>query len=114
MKQSLPLLVLAFLLSSAAPAALEAAPALKKEVSGLQWLQSTPAERTEHLSRSMHGLRKQKVKLKRPIEEYYQRLYERLRRDPALYASDLTALLTDDAYELEPAAREAIDRLRAA
>ncbi len=105
--------VLAVLFFMSAPCAWSAGNAYR-EVSGLQWLQMSPQERQQTLTRSLRELRHQKVKMKDPATEYYERLYTLLKRDPSLYETGLTTILADSVYANEPGARDAIDRIRAA
>ena len=105
-------LVLAALFLMSAPCAWSAGNAYR-EVSGLQWLQMSPQEREQTLTRSIRELRRQKVRLKGSATEYYTRLCDVLRRDPNLYEAGLTTLLGDNAYANEPELRNAIDRMRA-
>ena len=79
---------------------------------GLEWLERSMGERLNDVVASMTLLNQDGILLSRTPEDYYDAIDKALRRDPSLYELDLTQILADYVYEKEPAAREALDRLK--
>ena len=82
------------------------------ETTGLEWLEMSAGDRVENLIAAMLLLDKNGVKLSYAPDHYYDTLYQKLQRDPALYSSSVTNILADDVYEKEPLSRESLDKLK--
>lgn len=83
-----------------------------KEMTGLEWLEASAADRTDCLLRSMFVLTKNGVSLKQNPIDYEDGLEEFLRGHPELYTEDVTDILAKYIYEREPSTRPSFDKLR--
>ena len=81
-----------------------------REVTGLEWLESSLRERTESLARSMLILQEQGVSFERTPVEYYADTHTWLRHHPADYETALTRIVARCVYEKEPGQRRALER----
>lgn len=106
MKQKFALLALLPLLLFARPAHAEF-----RDVKGIDWMQLYPDQRMDRLKDSMHFLRRHKVRLEDNAEKYYDEVYKRLRANPSLYDTDVTAILADYVHDTEPKNQEAVEAL---
>lgn len=82
-----------------------------KTVSGLDWLQMYADDRLERIERSAALLKKNKIKLSRPADEYCQEVYARVLRDASLYPVPVTRILAGYIRESEPETALAIEAL---
>jgi hypothetical protein len=82
------------------------------EMTGLEWLEASPGDRTECLVRAMLVLTQSGVPLTRSPKDYEDGLEEFLRRQPELYTQNVTDVLAKYVYEHEPSARASFDKLR--
>lgn len=79
------------------------------EVTGIDWLQSSLRERSEHVMASMVRLNMRGVDLHKTQNDYCNAIEEKLISDPNLYAMNLTDILVQVVREKEPWARAGLD-----
>ncbi|MBI2095085.1 MAG: hypothetical protein HYT89_02835 [Candidatus Omnitrophica bacterium] len=82
-----------------------------QSVSGLDWIQMYADDRLERIEQSAGLLKKNKIKLSRPADEYCREVYARVLRDASLYPVPVTRILADYIRESEPEAAPAIEAL---
>ena len=101
----------AFLLAgSIASASVQAE--VHKDVTGLEWLELSIGERMDQLLASMLVLTQHGVPLRQALNDYYNLVDERLKKNPGYYGMELTNLLAQAVYENEEGTRGALDKYR--
>lgn len=83
-----------------------------RDVKGIEWLQLSIGERMDQVLASMVVLTKHGVPLGQPLNDYYNWVDERLKKNPDYYSVDLTDILAQAVYENEKGARAALDKFR--
>ena len=82
-----------------------------KSVSGLDWLQMYADDRLARIEQSTALLKKNKIRLSRPADEYCQEVYVRVLRDSSLYPVPITRILANYIRESEPETAASIEAL---
>ncbi len=84
----------------------------EKPISGMEWLEQSIVDRLERVRVSMVILHTHGIPVTESSNDYYNALEKKIKREPEIAQSDLTSILASVIYELDPSAREALDKFR--